>query len=55
MKHSDQLHADASRLPMLLFIAWRNLWRSPVRSILTISALAGGLVMVILYAAMMEA
>ncbi|MCW8903103.1 ABC transporter permease [Sedimenticola sp.] len=54
MKHSDQLHADASRLPMLLFIAWRNLWRSPVRSILTISALAGGLVMVILYAAMME-
>lgn len=39
---------------MLVFIAWRNIWRSPVRSILTISALASGLVMVILYAAMME-
>lgn len=43
-----------SRLPILLFIAWRNVWRSPVRSILTISALAGGLVMVILYAALLE-
>ncbi len=39
---------------MLLFIAWRNIWRNPVRSILTISALAGGLVMVILYAALLE-
>lgn len=46
--------AAASRMPMLLFIAWRNIWRSPVRSILTIGALAGGLVMVILYAALME-
>ena len=46
--------SPASRLPMLVFIAWRNIWRSPVRSILTISALASGLVMVILYAAMME-
>ena len=43
-----------NRLPMLLFIAWRNIWRNPVRSILTISALAGGLVMVILYAALLE-
>lgn len=43
-----------SRLPMLLFIAWRNIWRNPVRSILTISALAGGLVMVILYASLLE-
>ncbi|MBK7664580.1 MAG: ABC transporter permease [Sterolibacteriaceae bacterium] len=52
----QQSHAasPASRLPMLVFIAWRNIWRSPVRSILTISALASGLVMVILYAAMME-
>lgn len=53
MNHIDSAPA-ASRLPMLLFIAWRNLWRNPVRSILTISALAGGLVMVIFYAAMME-
>ncbi len=43
-----------SRLPMLLFIAWRNIWRNPVRSILTISALAGGLIMVILYASLLE-
>jgi ABC-type lipoprotein release transport system permease subunit len=39
---------------MLLFIAWRNIWRNPVRSALTISALVGGLVMVILYAALLE-
>ncbi|MGM0594687.1 MAG: ABC transporter permease [Pseudomonadota bacterium] len=41
-------------LPMLGFIAWRNLWRNPIRSLLTISALAGGLVMVILYATLLE-
>ncbi|AKH19280.1 ABC transporter permease [Sedimenticola thiotaurini] len=45
---------NASRLPTLLFIAWRNIWRSPVRSSLTIAALAGGLVMVVFYAALME-
>jgi ABC-type lipoprotein release transport system permease subunit len=38
----------------LIFIAWRNIWRNPVRSALTISALVGGLVMVILYAALLE-
>lgn len=43
-----------SRLPILLFIGWRNVWRNPVRSVLTILALAGSLVMVILYSAMME-
>ncbi len=43
-----------SRLPMLLFIAWRNIWRNPVRSMLTISALVGGLVMVILYASILD-
>ena len=43
-----------SRIPILIFIAWRNIWRNPVRSVLTISALAGGLVIVIFYAAMME-
>ena len=39
---------------MLVFIAWRNVWRNPVRSALTVSALAGGLVMVILYTALLE-
>ncbi len=39
---------------MLLFIAWRNIWRNPVRSLLTVSALAGGLVMLILYSALLE-
>ncbi len=43
-----------SRLPILIFVAWRNIWRNPVRSILTISALASGLVMVILYASLLE-
>jgi len=46
--------SKTGRLPILTFIAWRNIWRNPVRSLLTISALAGGLVMVIFYAAMME-
>jgi len=45
---------NSSRLPILIFVAWRNLWRNPVRSILTISALASGLVMVILYASLLE-
>lgn len=45
---------NVSRLPMLFFIAWRNVWRNPVRSSLTIAALAGGLVMVVFYAALME-
>ena len=39
---------------MLFFVAWRNIWRNPVRSILTICALMAGLVMVILYAALLE-
>lgn len=43
-----------SRLPILIFIAWRNLWRNPIRSLLTISALASGLIMVILYASLLE-
>jgi len=43
-----------NRLPILLFMAWRNIWRNPVRSVLTISALAGGLVMLILYSALLE-
>ncbi len=43
-----------SRLPLLLFIAWRNIWRNPVRSLLTIAALGGGLVMVVLYASLLE-
>ena len=48
-------HASVlSRLPILIFVAWRNIWRNPVRSVLTISALASGLVMVILYASLLE-
>ena len=48
-------HGSAlTRLPLLVFVAWRNLWRNPIRSGLTISALAGGLVMVILYSALLE-
>ncbi|MDX1803357.1 MAG: FtsX-like permease family protein [Alcanivorax sp.] len=43
----------AFRLPTFLFMAWRNLWRYPVRSLLTMSALAGGLAMVILYDSLM--
>lgn len=43
-----------SRFPILIFVAWRNIWRNPVRSVLTISALASGLVMVILYASLLE-
>nr|CAA6826317.1 MAG: Unknown protein [uncultured Thiotrichaceae bacterium] len=42
------------RFRMLVFIAWRNIWRNPVRSILTISAIAGSLIAVILYSALME-
>lgn len=41
-------------LPTLLFMAWRNLWRNPWRSLLTVSALAGGLLMMIFYAALLE-
>lgn len=52
---TDPEHTSSlSRLPVLLYIAWRNIWRNPVRSILTISALAGGLVMVILYSTLLE-
>lgn len=48
-------HGSAlTRLPLMVFVAWRNLWRNPVRSGLTISALAGGLVVVILYSALLE-
>ena len=39
---------------MLLFIAWRNIWRNPIRSFLTVSALVSGLALVVFYAAMME-
>jgi ABC-type lipoprotein release transport system permease subunit len=43
-----------SRFPILIFVAWRNIWRNPIRSVLTISALASGLIMVILYASLLE-
>lgn len=50
LQHSSVL----SRLPILIFVAWRNIWRNPIRSVLTISALASGLIMVILYASLLE-
>jgi len=43
-----------SRIYMMFFIAWRNLWRNKARSILTISALSGGLLILIIYAALLE-
>lgn len=39
---------------MLFFIAWRNLWRNRIRSILTISALAGGLALMIVYTTLIQ-
>jgi len=39
---------------MLVFIAWRNLWRNKIRSILTISALAGGLALMIVYTTLIQ-
>lgn len=41
-------------LRILCFMAWRNIWRYPVRSALTGTALLSGLVMVILYGALLE-
>lgn len=50
-----QSNASASnRVSMLIFIAWRNIWRNRVRSFLTIAALVGALIMVILYAGLLE-
>ncbi len=43
-----------SRLNMLCFIAWRNVWRNPVRSALTIFSLSAGLALVLLYTAILE-
>lgn len=48
------LKQNTSRLMLLVFVAWRNLWRNPVRSLLTVSALAGGLAMMIAYASLVE-
>jgi len=53
MRPDDHAHFSG-RLLTLLFLGWRNIWRNPVRSILTILALSGSLVVVILYSAMME-
>lgn len=53
MHTRSQTHTSR-QLPMLFFIAWRNIWRNPIRSVLTISALASGLIMVVFYSAMME-
>jgi len=51
-----QAHSSATSASMaiMFFMAWRNIWRNPIRSILTISALVGGLIMMILYSALLE-
>ena len=51
MRDRNQLHGR--RVPTLAFMAWRNLWRNPSRSALTVAALAGSLVLLILYIALM--
>ncbi|MBE9515790.1 MAG: ABC transporter permease [Proteobacteria bacterium] len=45
---------STSRLSLLVFIAWRNLWRNRIRSALTISALTIGLGLMIVYVALIE-
>ncbi len=52
--HTPGAASPFARPAILLFIAWRNIWRNPMRSVLTIAALVGGLVMVILYASLLE-
>ena len=41
-----------NRLPTLVFMAWRNIWRNPARSALTVAALAGSLVLLMFYIAL---
>lgn len=41
-------------LTYICAIAWRNFWRYPVRSVLTVLALSGGLTIVIFYAALIN-
>lgn len=53
MSPSSVQDLSGSRLRIFLFMAWRNLWRYPVRSLLTVCALSGGLAMVIFNASLM--
>lgn len=39
---------------MLCFIAWRNVWRNPLRSLLTLAVLAGGMTVLIFYGGLMK-
>lgn len=51
---AQQAAHTGNRISMIAFIAWRNLWRNKTRSFLTISALGGGLAMLILYTALLN-
>jgi ABC-type lipoprotein release transport system permease subunit len=48
------LGRQANRFRVLLFLSWRNIWRNPVRSVLTLSAFAFGLTLMIAYGALIE-
>lgn len=43
-----------SVVTVFCIMAWRNVWRNPLRSLLTVSALAGGMIVLIFYAALMN-
>ena len=46
--------ATGNRLQMLVYVAWRNIWRNRVRSLLTVGGMVVGLTMMIVFGALME-
>ena len=47
-------HVGLAALRILLFLAWRNLWRNRLRSLLTAGGMVVGLTLMIAYLALME-